>query len=210
VPAIGTRALSIWRTVPPGGYAPGMSNLSPRRTRFVNEFMVDMCSAAAARRAGYSERTADRQGSRLLRLAEVQAALRGKVEELERATQLTTERIERELAAVAFADPRRAFDAQGRLLNLPDMPDDVARAVSSFDVTVLRDDEGRETGTTTRVRMVDKTQALRLACQRRGLLLERLQVEAPPAVSITINGRVLSSSAEVAVEPLALPPATPG
>ena len=41
--------------------------LTPKQERFAEEFIVDRNNTAAAKRAGYSERTAESQGSRLLR-----------------------------------------------------------------------------------------------------------------------------------------------
>lgn len=40
--------------------------MTPRQKRFLEEFLVDLAVAPAALRAGYSERTAARQGRRLL------------------------------------------------------------------------------------------------------------------------------------------------
>ena len=52
-----------------------MKPLPLKRQRFVEEYLLDFNAAAAARRAGYSERTAQTQGPRLLRFVQVQAAL---------------------------------------------------------------------------------------------------------------------------------------
>lgn len=40
--------------------------LTPKQARFVEEYLVDLNATAAARRAGYSEKTADRIGAELL------------------------------------------------------------------------------------------------------------------------------------------------
>jgi phage terminase small subunit len=50
--------------------------LSPRRERFVQEYLKDRIGAQAAIRAGYSPRGADRVGSRLLGIVEVQERIR--------------------------------------------------------------------------------------------------------------------------------------
>jgi phage terminase small subunit len=49
--------------------------LTPKQQRFVAEYLLDLNAAAAARRAGYSERTADRQGHQNLRKPEVAVAV---------------------------------------------------------------------------------------------------------------------------------------
>ena len=49
--------------------------LTAKQARFSEEFMVDMNATAAAKRAGYSEKTAYSQGQRLLKKAEVAARI---------------------------------------------------------------------------------------------------------------------------------------
>ena len=47
--------------------------LKPRERTFVREYLVDLCGTKAAVRAGYSEKSAASQASRLLRKPEVRA-----------------------------------------------------------------------------------------------------------------------------------------
>jgi hypothetical protein len=50
--------------------------LTPKQQRFVEEYAVDCCATAAARRAGYSDRTAAQIGYQLLQKPSVQEAAR--------------------------------------------------------------------------------------------------------------------------------------
>ena len=50
-------------------------SFTPKQQRFVEEYLLDLNATQAAIRAGYSARTAEVQGSRLLRNAKVQAAV---------------------------------------------------------------------------------------------------------------------------------------
>lgn len=43
-----------------------MAGLTPKQRRFVDEYMIDLNATAAAKRAGYSARTAEWQGPQLL------------------------------------------------------------------------------------------------------------------------------------------------
>lgn len=54
--------------------------LTARQQAFVEQYARDFNASAAARRAGYSERTANRIGARLLTNVDIQAALRDQVE----------------------------------------------------------------------------------------------------------------------------------
>lgn len=47
--------------------------LKPRERTFVREYLVDLCGTKAAQRAGYSEKSAASQASRLLRKPEIRA-----------------------------------------------------------------------------------------------------------------------------------------
>ena len=49
--------------------------MTPRQQRFVDEYLVDLNATQAAIRAGYSARTAEQQGPRLLGNVEIAAAV---------------------------------------------------------------------------------------------------------------------------------------
>ena len=51
-----------------------MAKLTDKQKRFVDEYQVDLNATAAAKRAGYSEKTAYSMGQRLLKKVEIQAA----------------------------------------------------------------------------------------------------------------------------------------
>lgn len=50
-----------------------MSKLTPKQEMFCREYVVDLNASQAAVRVGYSEKTANRQGHRLLTNADIQA-----------------------------------------------------------------------------------------------------------------------------------------
>ena len=50
-------------------------SLTPKQARFVEEYLVDLNATAAAKRAGYSEKTAEQQGYQLLQKSSVQQAV---------------------------------------------------------------------------------------------------------------------------------------
>lgn len=49
--------------------------LTPKQERFVEEYLIDLNATQAATRAGYSERTANEQGARLLANVSVRSAI---------------------------------------------------------------------------------------------------------------------------------------
>ena len=56
--------------------------LTPKQARFVEEYLVDLSAAAAARRAGYSPKRADQQGLENLGKPEIAAAIAEKRAEI--------------------------------------------------------------------------------------------------------------------------------
>jgi phage terminase small subunit len=56
------------------------ADLGSRQERFVEQYLLDLNAKQAAIRAGYSPKTAEVQGSRLLRNAKVQRALRAAID----------------------------------------------------------------------------------------------------------------------------------
>lgn len=78
--------------------------LNPRMTMFVQEYLVDLNGQEAARRAGYSARTANEQASRLLSYPIIQQAIEAaKAARVER-IQVDQDVIVRELLHVTTAD----------------------------------------------------------------------------------------------------------
>ncbi len=56
-----------------GGEVVRMAKLTPKQKRFVAEYLVDLNATAAAKRAGYSEKTAEQVGYQLLQKTTVPA-----------------------------------------------------------------------------------------------------------------------------------------
>src|SRR5258708_15842243 len=85
--------------------------LSDRQRKFVSEYLIHLNATKAAVRAGYSPRSAADIGHALLRRHEaVMSAIQAAMEERERRTQVTADRIVTELARIAFADIRSFAD----------------------------------------------------------------------------------------------------
>jgi phage terminase small subunit len=81
-----------------------MAELNDRQRRFIEEYLIDLNGKQAAIRAGYSEKTANEQASRLLANVNIQEHLQKAMKEREKRTQITQDRVLQELAKLAFAD----------------------------------------------------------------------------------------------------------
>ncbi|MEW6751472.1 MAG: terminase small subunit [Candidatus Latescibacterota bacterium] len=137
--------------------------LSPKRARFASEFLVDCNATQAARRAGYSPKTAKQQGQRLLTSVDVQQAVREAQQARSERTRITADRVLRELAAIAFSrlsDVATWSAAGPRLRPSEELSEDAAAAVQEVSETAA----GR-----LRVKLHDKTRALDMLGRHLGI-----------------------------------------
>ena len=78
---------------------PGPKELNPRQAAFVREYLIDRNGTQAAIRAGYSEKTAAEQSSRLLTYVNIKNAIKdGEAKHAERCA-VTIESLTKELIA---------------------------------------------------------------------------------------------------------------
>lgn len=179
-----------------------MKPLSPKQARFVAEYLVDLNATQAAVRAGYSPKTANEQGARLLANASVAQAVATKQEKRLTKLEITAERVLTEMARIGFSDVRDWFDEQGRLRPLQDLPEDAARAIAS--VEVLREKVTRFGDETSgakieeaviKVRAWDKVQALQMLAKNLGLLKTQVEVSGNIGVEqhheLTVRTRIV-------------------
>lgn len=78
--------------------------LTDKQKRFCEEYLIDLNATQAAIRVGYSPKTAEQTASRLLRNVKVQEYIAKRQKELSRSTEVTQERVIRELALIAFSN----------------------------------------------------------------------------------------------------------
>lgn len=152
--------------------------LTPKQERFCEEYLVDLNATKAAIRAGYSEKTADRIANQNLRKLEVSK----RIEELRSAqserTEITADRVLRELAAIAFADRTKiaAIQESGEVAFTPTdkLSDDVKKTISGI--------EHGKYGI--KVSTCDKIKALELLGKHIGLFTESVKVTGEMGVTI--------------------------
>lgn len=118
------------------------ARLTDKQKRFVTEYLVDLNATAAARRAGYSEKTACEQAARLLANVKVQSAVQTAMAKRESRTEITQDKVLREYARIAFFDPRKLFDDEGNPKHITELDDDTAAALAGLDVIKEIDEDG--------------------------------------------------------------------
>ena len=83
--------------------------LTTKQKVFVQEYIVDFNAAAAARRAGYSVKSADRIGSELLEKTLVSAAIENELKKRNWRTEITAEEIIKDLIEVKNVCLQRVY-----------------------------------------------------------------------------------------------------
>jgi len=156
--------------------APELEPLTDRERQFCLEYLIDLNRTAAARRAGYSVRSAKQLGYMLYRKPNVRAEIDRLMADRARRTEITADRVLRELEQIAFSDLRdfRVSDS-GKLTVRGDAESIASRAVQSIK-RVRRVDEDGNTTTTVEFRLWSKPDALRLAMQHLGMLRQVVDV----------------------------------
>jgi phage terminase small subunit len=144
-----------------------MTDLSPKQRAFVAEYLIDFNATRAATQAGYSERTAESQASRLLRNVKIKAAVEKAIDERNARTRVTADRVVKELARVAFSDMRNFAEWGPDGVSLKSS--DVLSTDDSAAVTEISESPS-EHGSTLKFKLAHKDSALKLLAQHTGLL----------------------------------------
>ncbi len=169
-------------------------SLSAQHERFCREYVLDLNGSAAYRRAYpkvKSEKVARTNAARLLANASVAARVR----ELQLAavarSDLTADKVLRELAFVAFQRTRQVYRDDGSYKSpaeWDEATDATIASVDSEEERVVDGDDGHSVTTATRVLRMkrwDKVQALKLLMQHFGLLKEDAPHPDRPKFDIT-------------------------
>lgn len=161
--------------------------MSPRRVRFIDEYLKDRNGKQAAIRAGYSPASAESQASRMLKDPEVEKRVGELVAKASKRSLLTVERVQEEIARIAFADPRNLVNEAGQLRALHELDADTAAVVASIEVEDLFEGKGEareHVGTLRKVKTWDKTKALDMAGRHLGMF--KVEVDVRVGIGILV------------------------
>lgn len=159
--------------------------LTDRQRRFVEEYLVTGNATEAARRAGYSGKTARQAGAENLSKPAIAAAVATAQAARSKRTQTEADDVLREWTVLAFSDIGQVLDfsdVEPRLRPACEIPEAARRAVSG--VKVRRYTEGRGESAreveVTEFKLWDKLNALEKLGKHLGLLKET------PAAAVTV------------------------
>lgn len=154
--------------------------LDGKRGRFVEEYLIDLNATQAAIRAGYSARSAEVTGHRLLRDAKVAAAIAEAQTERSARTEITADRVLTELAKIGFsnmADYMRAGPDGDPYLDFSALTRDQSAALQEVTVEDFKDGRGEDARDVRRIKfkLADKRAALVDIGKHLGMFVDRVE-----------------------------------
>ena len=147
--------------------------MTPKQQRFVEEYLIDLNATQASIRAGYSAKNADKIGPELLGKTGVAEAIQAALALRSRRTEITQDRVLRELARIAFLDPRKVFNWGPNgvtLLSSDTLSDDDAAAIYEVSESIT------ESGGAIRGKAYDKQKALELLGRHLGMFTDKIDM----------------------------------
>ena len=157
--------------------------LTPKQQRFVEEYLVDLNATQAAIRAGYSKRTARQVGAENLTKPVIAEAPGKALEKRSQRTEITQDRVLRELAAIAFSDPRKPFDEAGNLRPIGELDEETASALAGVDVETI----AGSAAITAKIKRWDKPKALELLGRHLGMFPTKVEHSGPGGKPISVE-----------------------
>lgn len=132
--------------------------MTPKNEQFCREYMIDMNATQAAIRCGYSKKTANVQGSRLLTKADIKLRIEELQKELRERTGLSAEKVLREMEMIGFSNIQNVLGEGNTIKDITTVGKEIAATVKSVKTTITKTDF--ETRTQVVIELYDKRATL--------------------------------------------------
>lgn len=166
--------------------------LTDKQRKFCDEYLIDLNATQAAIRAGYTENYANTNASKLLQNTTVSQYIGERQKELSRKTEITQERVIRELALIAFSnnadyahvvEKKMQVEAGGALVDLLDKDGKpvMYRTVEPVLTEELTEEQKRALAVIKKgrdgleVKSCDKVKALELLGKHLGIFTDKIE-----------------------------------
>lgn len=176
--------------------------LTDRQARFVREYLVDLNATQASIRAGYSAKTAEQQGPRLLGNVGVAAAIAEAQQRIAKKLDITAESVVNELAKLGFSNMEDYISTNGAgdpRVDLSAIDRDKWAAVQEVTIDEYTEGRGEKAREVKRIKfkLADKRAALVDIGRHLGLFKDRIEH------SGDVNVMLKNASAEELLDRLA-------
>jgi phage terminase small subunit len=154
-------------------------SLTPKQQLFIAEYLVDLNATQAALRAGYKPRAAKQQGTENLAKPAIQEAIQAALKARIGRTKVTQDRVLKEVACLAFHDPRKFFREDGSPIPIHELDDDTAAALAGLTVSEQYEGSGQDrqfVGYLKAYKLGDKLGALVSLMKHLGMITSRHEI----------------------------------
>lgn len=137
--------------------------LSPRQELFCEHYAALLDAGKAAKAAGYSEKTAHSLGYQNLQKPLIQKRIAELREKVAERIHISVDMVVAEMWRLANCDISEAFDDEGKLKPIKEIPEDVRKAIAGVEILEEFDGYGKDRvqiGWTKKIRFWDKNKAL--------------------------------------------------
>lgn len=161
---------------------------------FCHEYLVDFNGTQAAIRAGYKDGSGIRSKAYdLLTKTDIQRRVQELHVERVNAIRLDEATVLRELLRIATCDLGQAFNPEGGLKPIHEIPEDVRRAMSGIEVEEIWEGRGEDkyqAGVIKKVKFWDKPKAIELLGKKLQLWVDRLEVNHLITLETLVMGEI--------------------
>ena len=167
-----------------------MAKLTKKEALFCKEYVIHFNATQSAIKAGISEKSAGQLGHRMLKKVQIQREIGKLIAERAERLDIKGDQVLDEIRRFAFLDVADAFNEDGTVKNIHDIPEEVRRCISSIEVKELFEgsySKKRKVGEIKKIRFHDKTKGLDMFGKHLGMWLERIEHSAPGGGPLQIN-----------------------
>jgi len=177
--------------------------LNKEQQLFVREYLKDLNATQAVMRSyGMKQSSAQAKGSRLLSNLKVAQEIQKEFSKRTEKVEIDVEMVLKGLKDFAMANPKDAYEEDGTLKSIHDMPESLQKSISSLEVDEIWEFQGngkekRKTkiGETKKIRFWDKAKGLELLGKYLAMFIDRQRLEDPngqplPAVEVHVHRHI--------------------
>lgn len=174
----------------------GNGTLPEKHQRFIDEYLIDLnATQAYARVYGVKTKVAEAAGCRLLGNVKVASAIAHAAEERTKNAGVTVERVLKELTRMAWVDIAEAYDENGALKPIHDIPEDIRRAIVSIEVDEIWEWQGSgenreriQIGETKKIKLADKKGSNELLGKYLKMFIDQMEHSASGTLAELLKG----------------------
>lgn len=161
--------------------------MTSKQQQFIAEYLIDLNATEAAKRAGYSAKTAYSIGQQLLKKFEIQEAIKAAQLARSERTHITQDAVLQEIALLSHSDyTNYVIDDEGNLLVREGVNPLATRAVSSVKKKVTRSPEGDIVSVETEFKLWNKPASVKMAGDHLGLLKDHVEISGNPEQPLVV------------------------